>query len=183
MVVGGVTTTAISSDAIGFFPDFVVANRTSVVWKQNASSFTTVLTTSDPVPGAKGDTGNTGAAGAKGDRGDLASWQATTFYPLNQVISNPTGDLVKVITAHTSTGSYDASKFDYVVPPTLTPAALNATILDNVEEVAADPEGVLQTTYVTFRDSVTGLPITGKHVTMTIDQSADEIVDIIVEDI
>ena len=182
-VVGGVTGTSISSDANGFFPDFTVANRTSVVFKQAGTSFTSVLTTTDPVPGPQGTPGNTGAAGAKGDRGDLASWQATTFYPLNQVISNPTGDLVKVITAHTSTGSYDASKFDYVVPPTLTPAALNATILDNVEEVAADPEGVLQTTYVTFRDSVTGLPITGKHVTMTIDQSADEIVDIIVEDI
>jgi len=60
---------------------------------------------------------------------------------------------------------------------------LSATILDNVEDVAADPVGVLQTTYVTFRDSGTGLPITGKHVTMTIDQTANEIVDIVVEDI
>jgi hypothetical protein len=36
-------------------------------------------------------------------------------------------------------------------------------------------------TYVTFRDSITGLPVTGKHVTMTIDQTANEIIDIIVE--
>lgn len=127
MVIGGIVTTTISSDANGFFPDFTVANRTSVVFKQAGTSFTSVLTTTDPVPGAQGATGATGAAGAKGDRGDLASWQATTFYPLNQVISNPVGDLVKVTTAHTSTGSYDATKFDYVVPPTLTPAALNAT--------------------------------------------------------
>jgi hypothetical protein len=51
MVVGGFVTTSLSADANGFFPDFKVANRTSVVWKQASSSFTTVLTTSDPVPG------------------------------------------------------------------------------------------------------------------------------------
>jgi hypothetical protein len=126
-VVGNVTTTTISADANGFFPDFTVDNRTSVVWKQNGSSFTTVLTTTDPVPGPKGDPGNSGAKGDKGDRGDLAAWQPTTFYPLNQVISDPLGDLVKVTTAHTSGASYDASKFTYVVPPSLTPAVLNAT--------------------------------------------------------
>lgn len=164
LVVGGSTTTSISSDANGFFPDFTVANRTSVVFKQAGTSFTSVLTTTDPVPGPKGDPGNSGAVGAKGDRGDLASWQATTFYPLNQVISNPVGDLVKVTTAHTSGVSYDATKFDYVVPPTLTPAALNAT-------------------YVTYVDSVTGLPLVGKHVIIKVDQTLDEIADIVVEDI
>lgn len=163
-VVGGVTGTSISSDANGFFPDFTVANRTSVVFKQAGTSFTSVLTTTDPVPGPQGTPGNTGAAGAKGDRGDLASWQATTFYPLNQVISNPSGDLVKVVVAHTSGVSYDATKFDYVVPPPLTPAALAAT-------------------YVTYVDSVTGLPLVGKHVIIKVDQSTDDIADIIVEDI
>ncbi|MBT2567720.1 hypothetical protein J7I84_14670 [Arthrobacter sp. ISL-85] len=127
LVVGGLTTTSLSADANGFFPDFTVANRTSVVWKQGSSSFTSVLTTTDPVPGPKGDPGNSGAKGDKGDRGDLATWQPNTFYPLNQVISNQSGDLVKVTTAHTSGASYDSSKFDYVVPPSLTPAALSAT--------------------------------------------------------
>ena len=69
------------------------------------------------------------------------------------------------------------------LPTRLSVEELSATILTNVEDVAEDPEGILQTTYVTFRDSVTGLPITGKHVTMTIDQTANEIVDIVVEDI
>ncbi|UVF60993.1 hypothetical protein SEA_GORPY_31 [Arthrobacter phage Gorpy] len=39
----------------------------------------------------------------------------------------------------------------------------------------------LSATYVTFRDSVTGLPITGKNVIMTVDQTANEIIDIVVE--
>jgi YD repeat-containing protein len=78
----------------------------------------------------------------KGDRGDLATWQASTFYPLNQVIANPSGDLVKVTTAHTSGGSYDATKFGWVnnnaanltgtlpeasLPSRLAEASLNAT--------------------------------------------------------
>lgn len=127
LVVGGVTTTSISADANGFFPDFTVNDRTSVVFKQNSSPFTSVLTTTDPVPGPKGDPGNSGAKGDKGDRGDLAAWQPNTFYPLNQIIANQAGDLVKVTTAHTSATTYDPSKFDYVVPPTLTPAVLSAT--------------------------------------------------------
>lgn len=154
-VVGGVTGTSISSDANGFFPDFTVANRTSVVFKQAGTSFTSVLTTTDPVPGPQGTPGNTGAAGAKGDRGDLASWQATTFYPLNQLISNPVGDLVKVTTAHTSTGSYDATKFDYVVPPTLTPAALAVTIDDQIEGSTYLPETFVPKT-PNLKNAVTG---------------------------
>jgi hypothetical protein len=138
-VVGNVTTTTISADANGFFPDFTVDNRTSVVWKQNGSSFTTVLTTTDPVPGAKGDKGDSGSKGDKGDRGDLAAWQASTFYPLNQVISDPLGNLVRVTTAHTSGASYDATKFEYAVPPTLTPAVLNATYVGLIQ-AAKNPD-------------------------------------------
>jgi len=114
MVVGGVVTTSLSSDSNGFFPDFTVDNRLSVVWKQNSSAFTTVLTTTDPSRGEKGDPGSAGSPGAQGPRGDLATWEEATFYPLNQVIANPSGDLVKVTTAHTSGASYDATKFGYV---------------------------------------------------------------------
>lgn len=39
----------------------------------------------------------------------------------------------------------------------------------------------LNATYVTFRDSVTGLPLTGKHVVITVDQTTDEIVATVVE--
>jgi hypothetical protein len=126
LVVGGVTTTSISADSSGIFPDFTVNDRTSVVWKQAGSPFSTVLTTTDPVPGPKGDPGNSGAKGDKGDRGDLAAWQPTTFYPLNQVISDPLGNLVRVTTAHTSTASYDSTKFADAVPARLQDTALNA---------------------------------------------------------
>jgi hypothetical protein len=41
----------------------------------------------------------------------------------------------------------------------------------------------LSATYVTFVDSVTGLPLVGKHVIITVDQTTDDIADIVVEDI
>lgn len=54
------------------------------------------------------------------------------------------------------------------------------------------PEGILpdrlsptllNATYVTYVDSVTGLPLVGKHVIIKVDQTTDDIADIIVEDI
>lgn len=41
----------------------------------------------------------------------------------------------------------------------------------------------LSATYVTYVDSVTGLPLVGKHVIITVDQTTDDIADITVEDI
>ncbi|PRB44347.1 hypothetical protein CQ020_03820 [Arthrobacter sp. MYb23] len=41
----------------------------------------------------------------------------------------------------------------------------------------------LNATYVTFVDSVTGLPLVDKHVIIKVDQTTDEIADIVVEDI
>lgn len=41
----------------------------------------------------------------------------------------------------------------------------------------------LTATYVTYVDSVTGLPLVGKHVIITVDQATDDIADIVVEDI
>lgn len=38
-------------------------------------------------------------------------------------------------------------------------------------------------TYVRYVDSVTGLPLVGKHVIIKVDQTTDEIADITVEDI
>lgn len=64
LVVGNVATTTLISDANGMFPDFTLLNRTSVVFKSGSISF--VLTTSDPVPGPKGDTGTTGTTGPAG---------------------------------------------------------------------------------------------------------------------
>ncbi|WP_426940259.1 hypothetical protein [Pseudarthrobacter sp. S6] len=153
LVVGGSVVTSISSDANGLLPDFTLLDRTSCVWKQAGVSFATVLTTSDPVPGPAGATGGTGATGAQGVPGDVSTWKPTTFYPLNTPVTNPSGDLVKVTTAHTSTGSYDAAKFEAtgaaatkltgVVPdanlrPDLTVAALSATYAKRREINVAD---------------------------------------------
>ena len=44
-------------------------------------------------------------------------------------------------------------------------------------------EAALSATYVTYVDSVTGLPLIGKHVIIKVDQTTDDIADIIVEDI
>jgi hypothetical protein len=44
-------------------------------------------------------------------------------------------------------------------------------------------EGELNATYVTYVDSVTGLPLVGKHVIIKVDQTLDEIADIVVEEI
>lgn len=44
-------------------------------------------------------------------------------------------------------------------------------------------EGKLNATYVTFVDAVTGLPLVDKHVIIKVDQTTDEIADIVVEDI
>ena len=54
LVVGGAVVTTISSDVLGFLPDFTLLDRVKCVWKQTGSSFATVLTTSDPIPGPPG---------------------------------------------------------------------------------------------------------------------------------
>lgn len=41
----------------------------------------------------------------------------------------------------------------------------------------------LKATYVSFVDVVTGLPLVGKHVIIKVDQTTDDIADIVVEDI
>lgn len=111
LVVGGAVVTQVSSDSNGQLPDFTTATRTSVVWKDNATGLESVLTTTDVIPGPPGPAGATGATGAKGDPGDIQTWQPTTFYPLNQIIVNPSAQLVTVTTAHTSTSTYDPTKF------------------------------------------------------------------------
>lgn len=41
----------------------------------------------------------------------------------------------------------------------------------------------LNATYVTYVDDVTGLPLVGKHVIITVNTTTNDITDIIVEDI
>lgn len=70
-------------------------------------------------PGSAASASLTGPPGTKslniaipqGMPGDVSAWKTGTPYAVNQVIANPSGDMVKCITAHTSGASYDASKF------------------------------------------------------------------------
>lgn len=70
-------------------------------------------------PGAAASASLTGPPGSKslnvtlpqGMPGDVSAWKTGVPYVVNQVIANPSGDMVKCITAHTSGASYDASKF------------------------------------------------------------------------
>lgn len=55
-----------------------------------------------------------------------------------------------------------------------------------VDEQSKFPERVqaaLNSTYVTFVDDTTGLPLVDKHVTITVNSTTNEITDILVEDI
>lgn len=72
LVIGGSVVTTISSDSLGFLPDFTILDRTSCVWKQNGASFATVLTTTDPVPGPPGAQGPAGPAAPSGQAAALA---------------------------------------------------------------------------------------------------------------
>lgn len=44
-------------------------------------------------------------------------------------------------------------------------------------------DAALSATYVTFVDDTTGLPLVGKHVTITVNSTTNDITDILVEDI
>lgn len=55
-------------------------------------------------------------------------------------------------------------------------------ILEKHLPARLDPTA-LNATYVTFVDSVTGLPLMDKHVIIKVDQTTDEIAEIVVEDI
>jgi len=67
--------------------------------------------------------------------------------------------------------------------PGIKPAALDALNAAKIADTGSATRGALNTTYVTYVDSVTGLPLVGKHVIIKVDQVLDEIADIVVEDI
>ena len=64
---------------------------------------------------------------------------------------------------------------DFTIPPAVKVADANLP--------ARLADGALNATYVTFVDAVTGLPLVGKHVIIKVDQTTDDISDIVVEDI
>jgi hypothetical protein len=72
---------------------------------------------------------------------------------------------------------------DFLGPAKVTKAGLDADITAKINDVGSAARGALNATYVTYVDSVTGLPLVGKHVIIKVDQTLDEIADIVVEDI
>ena len=61
--------------------------------------------------------------------------------------------------------------------------ASDSSVKDLITTPGTETATALSATYASFRDSVTGLPLEGKHVILTVDQAANEIIDILVEDI
>ena len=131
MVIGGAVVTTISSDALGFLPDFTLLDRVKCVWKQTGSSFATVLTTSDPIPGPPGPntvptqsaiqsevtTPGTPTAAALtatyASKADVVpKWKANTAYASGQIVVNPSGDTVSAKAAFTSGATYNAANWN-----------------------------------------------------------------------
>lgn len=65
----------------------------------------------------------------------------------------------------------------------VTEASVGGHVAAQVTTPGTPTAAALAATYVTYVDSVTGLPLVGKHVIIKVDQSTDDIADIIVEDI
>jgi len=65
----------------------------------------------------------------------------------------------------------------------VTEAAVPGHVLTEITTPGTPTATALSATYVTYVDSVTGLPLVGKHVIITVDQTTDDIADITVEEI
>lgn len=65
----------------------------------------------------------------------------------------------------------------------VTEATVGEAVASQVTDPTSAAAAALNATYVTFVDSVTGLPLVDKHVIIKVDQTTDEIADIVVEDI
>ena len=125
LVVGGAVVTTISSDALGFLPDFTLDGRVNCVWKQTGSSFATTLTTSDPIPGPPGpntiptDTAiatniNDTASATRGALNDtyVPKWKPNTAYLAGDAVLSPAGDTVTAKANFTSGASYNAANWN-----------------------------------------------------------------------
>ncbi|AYJ48105.1 hypothetical protein [Rhodococcus sp. P1Y] len=49
------------------------------------------------------------------DQRFIGKWAANTTYAVGQSVVSPAGDVVKASSAHTSTGSYDSTKWDLTI--------------------------------------------------------------------
>lgn len=109
----------IVTDSDGVGADFYVDNLPDIVWVSGANKGDWATTQSRPgirgLPGpastVPGPPGADGTAGLNGANGATVNWATGLPFAIGDPVINPSGDLVRVTTAHTSGGSYDATKF------------------------------------------------------------------------
>lgn len=106
------------TDAYGVPPDFW-SDKPDLLWKSGTYSGGWATTSSrpglrgemGPASTVPGPPGADGTPGLNGQNGETARWETGFAYEVGYPVINPSGDLVRVITAHTSGGAYDATKF------------------------------------------------------------------------
>ncbi|WP_461164942.1 right-handed parallel beta-helix repeat-containing protein [Arthrobacter sp. R4-81] len=113
------TIQSIVTDSDGVGADFYVDNLPDIVWVSGANKGDWATSQSRPglrgpastVPGPPGDPGTPGTPGLNGANGATVKWATGLPMAVGDPVINPSGDLVKVTTAHTSGGSYDPAMF------------------------------------------------------------------------
>lgn len=94
----------------------------------------------------------------------INSWQPNTVYALNRYLLDPNGATVKVTTAHTSTSTYDGTKFTAAVAP-IGDATVAGFIGDSASVTSAALEsriaGSLRTNWVVNPTFMTGIGALG----------------------
>ena len=141
LVATNTVTTTLISDANGMFPDFTLDSRTQCAFKSGTQVFILTTTTpiagptgpTSTVPGPPGPATTDASLLAAGTVADarlptrlqdtalnatygpaepgVTAWAASTVYAAGNIVRNPQGHVVTVLTAHTSTSTYDSSKF------------------------------------------------------------------------
>lgn len=166
----------LNSGSQGVFPQFQQATNSAVVVTDPAHTYAWTL---NCVP-TDAATANFISTGGSATNNALANtytpkWLANSAYTVNQIITNPTGDLVRCTTAHTATSTYDSTKFQLNAtdPNASTAGALNATYttpgsVSTQISSASTPLGLRTNldTNPSFETNVTGLTPNGTGTTV-----------------
>lgn len=123
----------LNSGAQGIIPQFQQATNATVVVRSLAGTYAwTIIAIQPPTQDSAvaGFVNSSASSTSAAIRSQAAGvWQANTAYTVNQPVINPTGDLMRCTTAHTSTTTYDSTKFTLTAtdPASATSTALNGT--------------------------------------------------------
>lgn len=155
------------TDQYGIIPDFW-SDKPDLLWKSGALAGGWATTSSRPgirgltgAEGPEGPMGPNGTAGLNGQNGEVARWETGLAYTVGFPVINPSGDLVKVTTAHTSGGTYDplmfSTPYDTAVTSLVnTPTSETRVALDPIYAARVDDRG-----YSTLQAAVDAAPIGG----------------------